>query len=280
MGGRVARATGAALLAAGCFLLPAAGTLASTGSDRVTLTDDGQIGTATARCPVDQRATGGGFSATPPTSTMSSYTYTKVFVSRKVGQRAWRVAAALETLLPTNVSLTAYVYCARHAPRTHRAAHSVQIPTGISTFTVSDVHCASGKAMAGGFSLSTPNFDGGLIASQRHGKRGWRTRIDADIGVAATTYAYCADRPAPQARSGGVASAGTEFRTTASGQCPGGRPPLTGGFAQPDAITGFAGNDYRNFVPYESKRSAGRWQSAGEHGGNTVSHLVAIAYCS
>jgi hypothetical protein len=280
MAGTAFRAAGTALLIAGCGLLLAAVALGSTRSHQVTLTSNGEVGTATAHCPGDQRATGGGFSASPPIVTMSGYTFMKVFVSRKVGQRAWRASVEEETLSPMSMSLTAYVYCAKHAPRTQSVAHSVPVPTGVSNFTVSDASCVSGKARAGGFSLSTPDFDGGLIASQRHGKRGWRTRIDSDIGVTATTYAYCAPGRAPKARFGNVGSTGNEFSTAASERCPGGRPPLAGGFGQPDAITGFAGSNYRNFVPYESRRSARRWQGAGYHGGNTTSHLVAIAYCS
>jgi hypothetical protein len=281
MAGRLVPSVGVVSALAGIAMLSvvfAAGALGSTRTDQVTLTDNGQIGTATAHCPGNQRATGGGFSASPPMFTMSSYTYAQVFASRKVGQRGWRAAAEEVTSTPAEMTFTAYAYCAKHAPRTTSAVHAVPVALGASNFTASDASCSSGKARAGGFALSTPNYDGSLVASQRHGKRGWRTRIDGD-GVTVTSYAYCAGGPVPKSRTGTVGSTGSELGTASSEPCPGGRPALAGGFAQPDAITGFAGSSYRNFVPYESKRSSSRWRTSGRHGGNTTSHLVAIAYC-
>jgi hypothetical protein len=76
-----------------------------------------------------------------------------------------------------------------------------------------------------------------------------------------------------------VARSGTEFDTAVSNPCPTNTAPLAGGFAQPDAITGFVGNDYSDYVPYQSKLAGDRWQVAGEHGGNPPSKLVATAYC-
>jgi hypothetical protein len=209
---------------------------------------------------------------------MSSNTTAKVYESRKTGQHGWRVSAQESTYpVAASVDVTAYVYCSKHAPKTKTAAHSV--PAKPEDFTISDARCGSGNVQAGGFAMSTPNFDGGLIASQRLGKRGWRTRIDSDIGVTATTLAYCAEKPAPRGIKGSIPSTGREFISGVTPACPAGHRPLAGGFAQPDAITGFAGNDYRNFVPYESTRSWRDWENAGYHGGDTESHLIPLAYC-
>jgi hypothetical protein len=275
MRGRSLRTVGAVLLVLACCLMLAAEGLGSTRADRVTLTSNGQIATATAHCPGNQRATGGGFSASPPPS---GSTTMQVFASRKIGQHAWQAAVELQTSAPAEMTFTAYVYCAKHAPMTKSNSHSVPILSGVSNFVDSDAACTWGRARAGGFSLSTPDYDGSLVASQRHGRRGWRTRIDGDH-VTVTTYAYCASGRAPKARSGTAGSIGTEFKAATSEPCPGGRAPLSGGFGQPDAITGFVGNGFRDFVPYESKRSSKRWQSSGEHRGGTTSHVVAIAYC-
>ena len=72
---------------------------------------------------------------------------------------------------------------------------SVPVPIGVHGFTASKATCDAGKAQAGGFALSTPNYDGDLIGTRRHGKHSWRTRIDGDIGVTITSFAYCARDP-------------------------------------------------------------------------------------
>jgi hypothetical protein len=259
---------------AAAWHLPEAG--ASTRTASVTLTTPFTSASATAHCPRGERATGGGFVA-PPIDFSSADL--KVFASHKVGQRAWKVSAEEEQSTPADLELRAYVYCSRHVSKTDAASQSVPVPQGVMGFTSSKARCESGKAQSGGFALSTPNYDGNLIGTIRSSKRTWRTRIDGDIGVTVKSFVYCAKGEAPLARSGQDSETGSIEGTASSRQCPTGTHPIAGGFEQPDAITGFAGNSYRNFTPDASRRSASRWTARGLHGGNTSSTLVSTAYC-
>jgi hypothetical protein len=283
MGGRrirLGRAL-ASVVIVGCaavLALPAAAS-AVTSSDSVELTAPNEIESVTAHCPSGLRATGGGFRAPAPTSSTSGYSQVKIFASHKVGQRSWKVSGQEVAFQPVTLALTGYVYCSEHVPRTEAASKSVPVPIGVHGFTASKATCDAGKAQAGGFALSTPAYDGDLIGTQRRGKHSWRTRIDGDIGVTITSFAYCARGPLPQARGGTDSEIDRDYGTATSDPCPRYSHPLAGGFEQPDAITGFAGNDYRNFVPFASKRSGRGWSSSGQHGGPTSSSLVTTAYC-
>ncbi len=275
--GRVLAAAVIAILAAA--LVPASASAAITRSDSVQFTTANEIESATVECPAHRRATGGGFRAPAPYSSTSGYSQVKIFASRKVGQDSWKVSGEEVAFPAVTLNLTADVYCSRHAPETDTASHSVPVPTGVHGFTASKATCDSGKAQAGGFELSTPNYDGDLIGTRRRGKHAWGTRIDGDIGVTIKSFAYCANAPAPVKRLGADSETGRVDGTATSDPCPQDTHPLAGGFDQPNAITGFEGNDYRNFVPYASTRSGRQWSSSGEHGGMTASTLVTTAYC-
>jgi hypothetical protein len=210
---------------------------------------------------------------------MSGYSQVKIFGSHKAGQHSWKVSGQEVASQPVALALKGYVYCSEHAPRTDTASKSVPVPVGVHGFTTSKATCDSGKAQAGGFALSTPVYDGDLIGTQRRGKHSWRTRIDGDIGVTIRSFAYCAHGPLPLARFGQDSEIDRDYGTASSEPCPRDTHPLAGGFEQRDAITGFAGNDFRNFGPFASKRSGRGWTSSGQHGGMTTSTLVATAYC-
>ena len=274
------RATGLALLASVCCLVLPSTATGLTRSNSVEFTVDGQVESVTAHCPRGFRATGGGFKAPAPTSTMSSFTDLKIFVSRKLHQRAWKVSGQENALNPpTPLALKAYVYCSRHAPKTHAVVKNKQLPAHPMGFTPARAHCESGKAQAGGFAIPTPNFDGDLIDSFRTSKSSWRTRVDADFLDSFKSIVYCAGRPAPTARSGHLDRINREVGTASSKRCRHGTHPLAGGFEQPNAITGFAGSDFRNFNVNRSFRSGRRWKVFGEHGGMTTSRLISTAYC-
>jgi hypothetical protein len=270
--------TAAILSCAAAVTLPPAAS-AVTRSDSFELTAPNEIESVTVHCPSGLRATGGGFRAPAPASSMSGYSQVKIFASHKVGQRSWKVSGQEVASQPVALTLNGYVYCSRHAPRTDTATRSVPVPVGVHGFTTSKATCDSGKAQAGGFALSTPAYDGDLIGTERRGKHSWRTRIDGDIGVTIRSFAYCAHGPLPVTRFGQDREIDRDYGTASTNACPRDTHPLAGGFEQPDAITGFAGNDYRNFVPFASKRSGRGWTSSGQHGGLTSSSLVATAYC-
>lgn len=267
-----------AVLASAVFMLVASDSSAVTRSASVAFTTTGEIESVTAHCPRGTRATGGGFKATPPSP--NPYSHLKIFVWRKVRQRAWKVSAQEDAFFDTDMTLTSYVYCSPNAPRTHAVAHVEQLPQPHPTdFTPSVARCDSGKAQAGGFAIPTPSYDGDLIDSLLWSPRSWRTRVDADYLDSFKSIVYCSHRAAPIYRDGHDDEIGTDYGTALSPRCPRGTRPLAGGFGQPDAITGFAGNSYRNFSVYESRRSHRRWRTSGKHGGMTTSRLVSEIYC-
>ena len=261
----------AAALSFGLMALSASAT-ASTRSASDSTAANGAIASAKARCPDGQRATGGGFKATPPTGSL----WYRVFESRKVRQRSWRVSAEQEG--DGALALTSFVYCSADAPKTKAKSHPVTVPPSILTGTA-DASCDSGKAQAGGVTAGS-FFDVGLLDLFRASNKTWRARAYNDPGeLTITSYAYCATGGPPKARPGiGAVVSGSQVpATTLSRKCENGTSIVAGGFEQPDAdpstTTIFD-------LPWESFRKQDRWRVSAIHLGLSSSTLISIAYCA
>lgn len=235
---------------------------------------------AVATCPAGQRATGGGWKSTP---TVSSDVQVYPMESRKVGQRSWKVTGAQNSPNPyVDARMTAFVYCSKDAPKTTTKAEQIDLPDGYNQYATATAQCRSGEdVQAGGFSTPTnTSFSpfASVVESLRHSKDAWRTKAYGDGSATLTSYAYCAHRPAPRARSGdpGPSSTQEDQVTATSGECGAREQIVAGGFSQTgeDAL---AGSDFEGF--YESFRSSGRWQTSGSHYGSAAGSLYSIAYC-
>jgi hypothetical protein len=258
-----------------------AGASAGTRSTTVTLPAgtgfSGVPHTVTVKCPKHQRATGGGFRTLPFDVGIVGV---NVSESRKIGQRRWQVTASQSETTP--VPLTAYAYCSRSSPRTK--ARSTTIPgVDASTISTADADCGrAGKAQAGGFfttEIFSPNLGetvhGVILDSFRSGAKTWRTRFRSYNGASLTSYIYCADAGAPQARTGSVSASGSYPTATASSQ-PCKRRPLAGGFSAPDSVVG---SGYYSGVT-ESFRNGKSWRVSHTHVGAPANTLISIAYCA
>jgi hypothetical protein len=249
---------------------------AGTKSQSVTLSGSGSKTTLNPKCSKGQRASGGGFLASPPGAS-----YVTVEESRKVGQRTWRVSASMAGSGP--LSVTAFAYCSANAPRTKEKSKTSVIPLTGNHISTLDAACGgAGKAMAGGFSiLSTSTSYAEMVDSFRADKKTWRIRAVGQIGSPTpTSYVYCADEPKPAARTGSTsASTPGTVHTALSGECKRGTKPVAGGFSQPNASREFAPTGYF-FVPHQSFRTGKRWQASGQHFGPASTTLNSIAYCA
>jgi hypothetical protein len=256
---------------------------AGTKSKSATTAGNLAIASATAKCPTGQRATGGGFTASPP---LNSTTFFMVYESRKVGQRSWRASGQISDTGASGAAftLTAFAYCSKSAPSTKSKSASVA-STPVNAFFAADAKCSSGKAQAGGF-IGTP--PGAAITSLvtdsfRVDKKTWRSRMQSGgaAGLTFTSYVYCADETKPAARSGSTTSAtpGGAPATALSGECKRGTKPVAGGFSQPNAVTGapFTG---RFQLFYASLKSGKRWLVSAQHYGDQSTTLNSIAYCA
>jgi hypothetical protein len=248
---------------------------ASTRSQTVTLVNSQDTATLQPKCPGRQRATGGGFEALP----YDGSNYIWIYESRKVGQRSWRVSALKNSAGPqTPLSVTAFVYCAKRAPRTKAISKTISVTPGFPPAVAS---CGqAGRARAGGFfALVTPNFnDVALILdSARLGRKSWQSRAGLGPGSPTlTSYVYCAKARAPKVRTGSVTATGEQQQTTAiSNGCKHGRRPRAGGFSQPDATDS---NRFSHLV--ESIRVGRQWQTTAIHAGPGTTTLSSIAYCA
>jgi hypothetical protein len=266
----------------GVVLLLPASSSAGTRSSTISIAG-GTLGTATAKCPKGQRATGGGF-LTLPADGGPGGTDVEVFESRKIGQRSWR-ASAFEGVVNSAGPLTVYVYCSRDASKTEEKFATVSLPddAGNAVHAV-DASCGSaGKARAGGFLIPTPpssTATAHISDSFRLGSKSWRSAAIVTGGSPTlTSYVYCAKSNALKATSGSVASAVHMAPGTAvSGQCKHRSHALAGGFSQPDANPAPFGFGPNWLQLYEVRRSGKTWRTSAEHvNGNST--LVSTAYC-
>jgi hypothetical protein len=241
------------------------------------------IGTAIAKCPSDELATGGGFRGPA-----QYYNSPDIFESRKKSQRLWRVSAKLnngDIYAPLTATLTSFVYCSADAPET--TTRAMRVPGTNSGFDVADARCSSGSVQAGGFLLSPFSNSGShfLVDSFRVGGRTWRTRMYASVGQSEISYAYCAHAGKPSAHSGSATLTGGDIiaparATVSSRKCTEGTSLVAGGFSQPDATIGPGGSLF--VVPWESFRKASRWRVSAFHAADSPpdpSTLTSIAYC-
>lgn len=269
------------LATAAAFVLPASAS-ADTRSKSATIAAHAAIATVKARCPRGQRATGGGFTVPPATSTTSIF----VYESRKVGQRAWQISAQERTTdapAPT-VKVTAFVYCRADAPRTKQKSSSATSTSTGFAFLSADAKCSSGRARAGGYLLPPPVgdriADNLAINSLRAGSKTWHVRAGTLVaGIKLTTYVYCASGRRPPQRSGSASIGGDVPAFTAtSATCK--KEPLAGGFSEPDAVLNLVDGQANSFFrPYEFVRAGKAWRVSGSHVGAASTTLTAIAYC-
>jgi hypothetical protein len=266
--------TTAGLALVALLVIPASAA-AGTKAQSATLTTAGQEITLTPKCSRGQRATGGGFRASPPPSGLSPVA--AFYESHKAGQRSWRVSAQ-ETGGSSPILMTAYVYCAKHAAKTKTKMTTV--PVSASGFSVADASCGSaGKAQSGGFAVPPPSSGnvGRLADSFRAAKKTWRSRALSSGGSPTlTSYADCADEASPKARSGSTSANVSGANVTAlSAECKRGAKPVAGGFSQLDAVIGS-----RYIFPYEFFRNGKSWRASAQHLGSPGTTLTSIAYCS
>lgn len=258
------------VMAAGLLALPA-GASASIVSESAMLTANDQHVHLTPQCPQGQRATGGGWTVEPPFSPSSA---TRIYESRKVGQRTWRVSA-FQISAGAVKHVTAFAYCSNAAPTTERQRTTdfPDVPYAVGSASAS---CPTGqRAQAGGLKTSPIN---NLLDTFRV-SGGWRTRVWAQAGIGArsvTSYVYCSDEPLPVIRSGAASSATSGDETPATTQgCPPGSHPLTGGFKQPGADPMGAHFDF----PFQYRRVGPGWRTSIVHYGTSNTVLTALVYC-
>jgi hypothetical protein len=272
------------VLAAALLALPA-GAAAGTKSKSITVAGDGAIGTADAKCPGGQQATGGGFRV-PAVSSGSPNLV--VYESRKVGQRKWRASGQIFDSGATSIArtITAFAYCSSDGPSTKSKSASVTA-TATNAFFAVDSKCSSGKAQAGGFRGPPPKAGSSathfVVESVRSGKKTWHSRMaatgSAGVGVTFTSYVYCADQGNPGARLGNWTSSLSNAPATAiSNKCPGNKKPVAGGFSQPNA-TFVSPSGLFGFI-YDTTKTGNRWRVSADHIGTTSTTLNSIAYCA
>jgi hypothetical protein len=263
--------TAAACLLGGLLALPASAS-AGTKSQSTTLAGDGSVAALSAKCPEGQRASGGGFLASPPDAS----SLVRIYESRKSGQRSWRVLAELNGDGPLN--LTAFAYCSADAPKTKERSTTIALTPSTTTIQTADAGCGgAGKAMAGGFSTTVSAL---IFDSLRADKKTWRSRARVLEGSPPlTSYAYCADEPKPAARTGSTSSStsGT-LHTALSAECKKGTKVVAGGFSQPTAQIVPTPNGIFSFF-YESVKIGKRWRVSATHIGIASTTLNSIAYC-
>ncbi len=259
---------------AAILVLPAIAS-ASVRSESATLTMNDQAVTLSPRCAKGQVATGGGWTVPAPFSPSSA---TRVYESRKIGQRTWRVSA-LQISAGAVKTFTAFAYCAK-GPATTQKSKTISVPDVPGVISGADASCGhAGQARAGGFlTTAAPITD--ILDSFRSDKKTWRSRVHVSVGSGSrslTSYAYCADRKKPGTRTGSGSSSTSHDPTQAvSGKCPKGRKAVAGGFSQPDADLTDGWYDF----PFESLRAGKRSrQTAAVHYGTASTTLTSIAYC-
>jgi hypothetical protein len=205
---------------------------------------------ARTRCPRRTRVVGGGFAIDPsPGLPVAGF----IYESRKVGQRAWRASAQVSDIFgPAEVvTLDAYAYCRRNAPKLSTKTSAVPTPAAMLLGPSAKAKCPKRRrVVAGGFLTAPPISPGGsrnvITDSLAAGRRAWWSRV-ASLGGAGslTSYAYCARRK-KSLRS--VTSSTTQAEgpigalATSTASCPGsgegtivlgsGRNSTSGGFSQ------------------------------------------------
>ena len=201
----------------------------------------GAVATAIASCPKDSgskgpwRALSGGFVLQQGDAV--------VHESRRVGQSSWRASAQS---FDSQVSLAAYVNCQRGVPKPKAVSSTVATPAVSQIGPVATAKCATGSAVAGGFSTPPPFTPMGaantVIGSFPSGKRAWQAEALSSQASSLTSHVYCAKRDSkPKTKQAKVESssvatnAGTVAIST-TGLCPAARlSPGGGGFRQTSA---------------------------------------------
>jgi hypothetical protein len=260
------------VLAAALLALPASAVAGTKSASGVMSVDEGVV-TLTPKCTDGQRATGGGWRVSEPPFSPSSAI--RVFESRKIGQRSWRVSATVN-LVGTVKTLTALTYCAK-APKTKQKQRTAVFTGSPGLFVAADAKCGGGTAQAGGF-LATPGRSTEILESFRQDRKTWRSRAEAVGGGAAavTSYAYCAEAKKPVARSGFASPILDAPETATSADCKRGTKPAAGGFSQTGTTPAS-----RYLYAFENLRIGKHWLTSASHPASPgAARLNAIAYCA
>src|SRR5262245_49153277 len=245
---------------------------------------NGALVGATATCPRKTRATGGGFSL-PLTSGALAFPYE----SQKVGQNAWRsFGQVVDMTAPLEpVTMTAYVYCRRGAPKTSTVRAPVDAPkTAHSHFGPgATATCPDNRRMLAGGWSNEPPLSGIdvleiLMVRTEPAGNGWLTDVLSGNGPSSvTSYAYCAKRKGtvvPVVVTAPVQ--GTvpppQQLTTATSFCGGKRTMVAGGFSQ----THVQGTGY--YQPFGMALSGNKWVATGGQAGiSTLIDLKSVGLC-
>jgi hypothetical protein len=253
-------------------------------------------GVATATCPAGTRLTGGGFAASPLTTTGSNF----VADSHRSGN-GWTVRTINAAGGPIG-SVTAEAYCRKRAPALTESTATLSLPAGgfgVFPTGASSASCASGKAAAGGYtSTAAPTggaaYSGPLVfSSSREGAAGWRVAAgnSANNPRSVTIHVYCAAKSLPQVFSPTVPTgvSGTPIaadtpvcpkaKSKKKGKKKKKRSAVSGGFFQSSVAVTLSPNTSGGAFVSESRRVGGIWHTAGISVGNQPGSLRSSANC-
>jgi hypothetical protein len=243
--------------------------------------DKANIGQATATCPGKTRAISGGFSETPPTTQLQGL----VYESQMIGNKAWRVSViAFDPDVPSgSISVSAYAYCRRNAPKMAAVSASDTVPATLQIGPKATANCPGArKAVAGGFTTDGPPVRSIVVESLLGPPAGWTSNVlSTGAGVGSlTSYTYCVKQKKPLTAAAATSSPTVDVHqirsATASCASPK-RNALSGGFSQsPLNVTG----DGNFFFIYESQRIGNAWVVSGFFtDGNAPSTVTSTVYC-
>jgi hypothetical protein len=243
--------------------------------------DKTNIGQATATCPGKTRVVSGGFSETPPTAELQGL----VYESQMIGNKAWRVSViAFDPGAPSgSVSLTAYAYCRRNAPKIATVGASATAPAALQVGPSATAVCLGArKAVAGGFATDGPPVRSIVVESLLSPPAGWRTNVlSSGAGVGSlTSYTYCVKQKKPLRAAAATSSPTVDVHQIRSATASCASPKqnaLSGGFSQSPLNVNSDGNF---FFIYESQRIGNAWVASGFFtDGNAPSTVTSTVYC-
>jgi hypothetical protein len=251
-------------------------------SQATTSANPANPGQATATCPGKTRAVSGGFSETPANTELMGL----VYESQMIGSNAWRVSVlAFDPGPPSgSISLTAFVYCRRNAPKTKVISAPVTTPPALQVGPSATASCpGKRKAVAGGFATDGAPIRTIVVESLLSPPAGWRSNVLSAGGGAGTLtgYVYCAKRKKPLAAPAATSPQTLDLNQarSATALCATSKQSaVSGGFSQSPLNVNGDGN---YFSIYESQRVGNGWRVSGFFGsGNTPATVTATVYCA
>jgi hypothetical protein len=253
----------------------------------------GATRTVTVSCPKGTRALGGGYRLPNVNAGRSNITALLPYISRRVGQRRWKVAAYKVGNGTRPVALVAFVRCQGGIPPLVSAhARRNLVGTGGSGGFFSgnaSAHCPSGsKPVSGGFQASVNGLSAGgdapaevILASYRRSAT-WRIkaiRIASGHGRL-TAFAYCGTVGARNQSSDFGLKINTHSLRVRAPKCPRKWALASGGFVAPVMPS----KDVAFALPISSgPLGTRRWSVTafpeGDTGSAAVAPLRVISYC-